>query len=121
MYEFEEYMKLRDDINLILEEARSSKLIGKPLEAAVTLYCDDKSYDKFVSKTEMIKMITIVSDVHIVKGSEGKACEHFEGVSAVVSKATGEKCERCWMYSNDVGSDNEHPTLCPRCAAVVKA
>ncbi len=120
MYEFEEFIKLRDDINLLLEEARSSKLIGKPLEAAVTLYCNDKAYDKLADKVEMIKMITIVSDVTLVKGSEGKACEHFEGVSAIVTKAEGEKCERCWMYSHDVGSDSEHPTLCPRCAAVVK-
>ena len=120
MYEFEELIKLRDDINLILEEARSSKLIGKPLEAAITIYCDDKAYDKFISKVDMIKMITIASDVKIVKGTEGKACEHFEGVSATVTKAEGEKCERCWMYSKDVGSDSEHPTLCPRCSTVVK-
>ena len=121
MYEFGEYIKLRDDINLLLEEARSSKLIGKPLEAAITLYCDDAAYAKLENKTDMIKMITIVSDVKLVKGSEGKACEHFEGVSAVVTKAEGEKCERCWMYSHEVGSDSEHPTLCPRCASVVKA
>ena len=70
MYEFGEYIKLRDDINLLLEEARSSKLIGKPLEAAITLYCDDKAYDKLSEKIDMIKMITIVSDVKIVKGSE---------------------------------------------------
>ena len=37
-----------------------------------------------------------------------------------VAKAVGEKCERCWIYSDELGSDPEHPTLCPRCAAVMK-
>lgn len=37
-----------------------------------------------------------------------------------VTKAAGEKCERCWIYSDELGSDPEHPTLCPRCAAVMK-
>ena len=38
-----------------------------------------------------------------------------------VEKAHGEKCERCWIYSTELGTDAEHPTLCPRCTAVIKA
>ena len=37
-----------------------------------------------------------------------------------VEKAHGEKCERCWIYSETVGSDAEHPTLCARCANEIK-
>ena len=44
-----------------------------------------------------------------------------ESLAVAVSEASGEKCERCWKHSAGVGSDSEHPTLCPRCAAVVKA
>ena len=36
-----------------------------------------------------------------------------------VAKAAGEKCERCWIYSTELGSDPAHPTLCPRCAKVM--
>jgi len=32
-----------------------------------------------------------------------------------VEKAKGEKCERCWMYSETVGQNSEYPTLCERC------
>ncbi|HTY13466.1 MAG TPA: zinc finger domain-containing protein [Candidatus Omnitrophota bacterium] len=38
----------------------------------------------------------------------------------MVKKAAGEKCERCWMYKPTVGQDKSHPTLCERCAGVVK-
>ncbi|MEG1448729.1 MAG: zinc finger domain-containing protein [Oscillospiraceae bacterium] len=37
-----------------------------------------------------------------------------------VSKASGEKCERCWMYSDTVGKDSEDPQICARCASVLK-
>ena len=40
-------------------------------------------------------------------------------VLVVVSPAEGTKCERCWKQSPAVGADAAHPTLCPRCAAVV--
>ena len=44
----------------------------------------------------------------------------LNGVRVVVSQAKGEKCECCWMHSPTVGADADHPTLCARCAAVVR-
>ena len=52
----------------------------------------------------------IVSKVSLTVGGE---------LAVSVSEAEGEKCERCWKHSGGVGSNSEHPTLCPRCAAVV--
>uniref|UniRef100_UPI00262E84CB zinc finger domain-containing protein n=1 Tax=uncultured Desulfovibrio sp. TaxID=167968 RepID=UPI00262E84CB len=43
-----------------------------------------------------------------------------EGLAVSVEKAAGEKCERCWIYSEELGTDPAYPTLCPRCAAVVR-
>jgi isoleucyl-tRNA synthetase len=37
-----------------------------------------------------------------------------------VSKAPGEKCERCWNFSTHVGEDKNYPTVCERCSAVLK-
>ena len=42
------------------------------------------------------------------------------GLAIGVDKAAGEKCERCWIYNTELGTDPEHPTLCPRCAAALK-
>jgi isoleucyl-tRNA synthetase len=40
-------------------------------------------------------------------------------LGAVVSRAPGVKCERCWIYRDDVGVDPKHPTLCGKCADAV--
>ncbi|MBI2539014.1 MAG: hypothetical protein HYW04_04350 [Deltaproteobacteria bacterium] len=39
----------------------------------------------------------------------------------VVFKAEGRKCERCWKYSEDVGKDPNHPTVCARCSRVLRS
>ena len=46
--------------------------------------------------------------------------DRFPGLTVEIREATGEKCERCWMHSPTVGADADHPTLCARCAAVVR-
>lgn len=57
--------------------------------------------------------------------SEDVACTGeylIEGDNRVwigVSRANGLKCERCWNYSLEVGSFNDHPSLCARCHGVV--
>ena len=48
------------------------------------------------------------------------ALEGETGIKVSVSQAEGEKCERCWMFSDTVGKDGNHPTLCARCASVLK-
>ena len=44
----------------------------------------------------------------------------LEGLTIKVSKAEGEKCERCWMFSDTVGKNADHPTICERCAHVIE-
>ncbi|MDE6132349.1 MAG: hypothetical protein K2G04_03095 [Oscillospiraceae bacterium] len=59
----------------------------------------------------------IVSAVEIVSDGSGEfKSDSFEGVTYGVERASGDKCERCWVYSETVGTDSEHPTLCSRCA-----
>lgn len=105
---------IREAANKVLEEKRNEKLIGKSLEANIIIHCDSKVFDTYAALACELKDILIVSGVSAVK--DDSATEPaFE-----VVKAEGEKCERCWTYSKTVGSDSEHPTLCARCAAVVK-
>ena len=111
---------LRDDVQKALELSRKEKVIGKSLEASVTLYCGGELYD-FVKSVEVeLKTVFIVSHVDVIKGGEGAIQGEVEGFSVTVGKAGGEKCERCWVYSDTVGADPEHPTLCARCAAIVR-
>ena len=53
-------------------------------------------------------------------GHEAVQDAEVPGLAIGVDKAEGEKCERCWIYNTELGTDPEHPTLCPRCAAALK-
>ena len=100
-------------VNKVLEEKRNEKVIGKSLEANIVIHCGDDMFEKYSSLSDHLAEILIVSGVSVVKDRDGET--EFE-----VVKATGDKCERCWAYSETVGKDSEHPTLCSRCASVVK-
>ncbi|WP_077534263.1 isoleucine--tRNA ligase [Massiliimalia massiliensis] len=107
------------DVQKALEEKRAEKLVGKPLDAKVSLYCDGELYDFLSTVPEELKMVFICSQVEVLKG-DGEFKGETEGLSVTVSKAEGEKCERCWKFDDSVGSVTGHPTLCARCAGVLE-
>ena len=111
---------IRDDVNKALEIARTDKAIGKSLEAKVVLHCDEETCAFAKSVEGELPAAFIVSAVEIVSGGEGSFHGDVAGLSVDVLQAEGQKCERCWMYSETVGQNPEHPTLCSRCAAVLK-
>ncbi len=118
-----EFMNLRDDVLKALEEARNQKVIGKSLTAKVTLYVNEKSKALLDSIEENMKQLFIISGFEVA-GTYEEAPENavkLETAAIVITKAEGETCERCWIVTPEVGQDPEHPTLCPRCAEVVKA
>lgn len=104
---------VRDEALKALEEARNEKLIGNALDAKVELYASGKMYEFLKENEGELPTLFIVSQVKVIKADSGE-------LTVKVAKADGEKCERCWNYSKERGRDNEHPTLCPRCAETVK-
>lgn len=116
------FMKLRNDVLKALEEARNAKVIGKSLTAKVTLYVNETTKQLLDSIEENLTQLFIVSGFEVA-GSYEHAPENalkLDSAAIVVTKAEGETCERCWVVTPDVGQDAEYPTLCPRCAHVVK-
>ena len=111
--------EIRTDVQKALELARNEKVIGKPLEAKVTLYADGELADFLNSELKSLPEIFITSAVEIADG-EGEFKGDVKGLSITVNKADGEKCERCWKFSDTVGQDSEHPTLCAHCAETMK-
>ena len=112
MERWEKIDELRDVVNKALEEARAQKLIGKSLEAKVTLKCGRDCYDFTKSVEGELVAAFIVSAVEVEKSE-------FDGVEVKVEVAPGQKCERCWTHNDTVGKCAEHPTLCARCAEIV--
>ncbi|MGM0827107.1 MAG: isoleucine--tRNA ligase [Bacillota bacterium] len=116
------FLELRDDVLKGLEKARNQKMIGKSLTAKVTLYVNDETKALLGSIKEDLKQLFIVSAFEI-GGVVNAAPEHALSLgenNIVVEKAEGETCDRCWVVTTTVGEDKDHPTLCTRCASVVK-
>ena len=119
---WEKLIALRDDVNVALESARAQKVIGKPLEACVTLYCqDEEQAARLALQAELLRTLFIVSQVDIKTGEGGESCRQNPGIGVATARMEGEKCQRCWNYDDSVGENSEHPTLCARCAQVVGA
>ncbi|MDF2566625.1 MAG: Isoleucyl-tRNA synthetase [Oscillospiraceae bacterium] len=111
---------IREDVKKALEIKRTNKEIKASLEAKVILYCDGELFDFVSENKHELATVLIVSQVEVTKSQEGEFTGDFEGLSVSVMAADGEKCERCWIFSETVGMDSEHPTLCDRCASVMK-
>ncbi len=119
---WEESLHLRNDVNKALELARADKIIGKPLEAKVTIHVGDgaKAAMERVGK-QHFEALFIVSETEIREGAgDGWAGVEFPGVNIEVAPSAAPKCPRCWTHSPTVGQDAEYPELCARCARALK-
>ena len=117
MARWDTVIKLRQDVNGVLEKARADKRIGKALEAHVTLETADQAV-KAACEGLNLAEIFIVSDCAWAApeaGAEVACGENFPGLTVGVTEAKGTKCPRCWMHSLNANAEG----LCPRCAAVI--
>ncbi len=109
---WERLLEIRQEVSKVLEEARKNKEIGHSLDAQVTLTVNEKTYDFLKDYEVELDDIFIVSRV-VLEKSDGAP------LAVTVTPAPGVKCERCWHYKTDVGTDGEFPTVCGRCAEVL--
>ena len=111
-------MALRDDVNKALELARAEKVVGKPLDAKVTVSVADEAKAAWETvKDADLAALCIVSEFCVSdEPVEGWAGTELPGVTVKVEASQLPKCPRCWTHSAGIGSDAEHPELCPRCA-----
>jgi isoleucyl-tRNA synthetase len=118
---WERIIRVRADVSKALELARTAKTIGHPLDAAVTITAPEDLLGFLRGYQWELQSIFIVSRVELVESLEGECwnSEALPGLKVRVSAAPGEKCERCWCYSEELGTDADHPTICPKCTAAV--
>ncbi len=115
-------IEIRDEVLKALEEARNAKVIGKSLEAKISVYAESEAVQLLNDANIDFAQLCIVSQFAIA-GSKENAPDNalvLGQTALVVEKADGEKCERCWTISETVGTNEAHATLCTRCAEVVE-
>ena len=117
-----EFMGVRSHVLKSLEEARNAKMIGKSLEAQVDLYVNKHNKELLESLDADVQLLLGVSklNLHSLDEAAADADQYNDGIAVKVSVAPGETCQRCRMVKEDVGSDPAYPTLCARCAKVVR-
>ena len=120
---WQKILNIRSEVTKALEEARTKKLIGHPLDAAITLALPDQEYkDVFASLNEDLRDLFIVSNVSLSENVDSSAYQgqEIEGLKIFVDSAPGEKCARCWRYDTNIGENTDHPTACLRCATALE-
>jgi isoleucyl-tRNA synthetase len=123
---------LRDEVNKVMEQARTAKAIGSSLDAKVLLQVHNAelknqlaSYNSSATlgekNTDELRYFFLASQVELVDSVGDVEYQSTSDIATIaVVKADGEKCERCWNYSLSVGSFADDPTICDRCNAALK-
>jgi isoleucyl-tRNA synthetase len=122
---WEKMIEVRKAVLKVLEDMRQAKEIGNGLEARVMLYADEPELARFLEEFKRdLASIFIVSEVELAK--EKKSDDNYkksDTITALFVKAAparGTKCERCWCFSETVGKDSTHPTICVKCIDAVQ-
>lgn len=105
-------LDVREQVAKVLEDARQGGAITQPLEAHIRLRASGQMLDLLRRYEGELGAILIVSRVSV---EESPSAELEVGAEP----AGGLKCERCWLIRENVGTRQEHPTLCVRCAEAV--
>lgn len=113
---------VRGDVTRAIEPLRQSKTLGHSLDACVTLHATDETYERLTSVIRDLRDVFIVSQVEVTSSPAlaDAARGEVPDLAVTVSKARGEKCLRCWIYDENLGTNPDHPQVCPRCTAVLQ-
>ena len=106
-------LEIREQVQKELEKAREARLIGNSLEARLNFQAPEDDFDLLEEFRSDLPALFIVSEVEV------RPAESRE-LAVQVSRAGGQKCERCWNYSVSVGGDQDYPAVCERCARVLR-
>lgn len=109
MAEWQEIRNVRDVANKRIEEQRAQSLLGSSLQAELDIEASGTVYKALNRLGDDLKFVFITSRVSVHE-KDGETT-----VNATASAHT--KCDRCWHYRADVGSDAAHPTICGRCVS----
>ncbi|MBM3359215.1 MAG: isoleucine--tRNA ligase [Betaproteobacteria bacterium] len=115
---WEKLRELRSDVLKRLEELRIAGRIGSSLAGEVELYANGEAREWLRSFADDLRFVFITSRARVMDGTDPEAVPTvLPEVRLRVRPSPHAKCERCWHYREEVGSDREHPKLCGRCVA----
>ena len=113
--DFTKILKAREVVTRAIEPLRAEKQVGSSLEVAVYVKADDDNVLK--ANEEELCNIFITSQAYVCSEKPENVLNEYteEGYTVWVTKAEGEKCERCWKYRK-LNSDG----ICSECEEAIK-
>ena len=117
--DFERILKTREVVTRAIEPLRAEKKVGSSLEVAVYV----KSPDEAILKANLADLadIFITSQAYVSADAPAEVLNEYteDGITVWVTKAEGEKCERCWKYRK-LGEHSGFETICSDCYDAVQ-
>ncbi|HEN0625598.1 isoleucine--tRNA ligase [Streptococcus agalactiae] len=119
--EWSAFMTLRTQAQKALEEARNAKVIGKSLEAHLTIYASQEVKTLLTALNSDIALLMIVSQLTIADEADKPADSvSFEGVAFTVEHAEGEVCERSRRIDPTTRMRSYGVAVCDASAAIIE-
>ncbi|WP_035064312.1 isoleucine--tRNA ligase [Nitratidesulfovibrio termitidis] len=121
---WEAVLAVRSEVTKAIEPLRKAGTVGHSLDTHVTLYADHKLATLLRAAGTDLRAVFIVSKLNIAPLEDAPhdafASEEVKGLRIGVAKAPGAKCERCWIYHEELGADPDFPGACARCTTVLR-
>ncbi|HGN4416355.1 TPA: isoleucine--tRNA ligase [Streptococcus pyogenes] len=115
------FMTLRTQAQKALEEARNAKIIGKSLEAHLTIYASEEVKTLLTALDSDIALLLIVSQLTIADLANAPAdAVAFEGVAFIVEHAIGEVCERSRRIDPTTRMRSYNAFVCDHSAKIIE-
>ena len=112
---WDKIIAVRNDVNKALEPARNEKLIGKSLDAEVTVYADGEMYDFLKAMEAELAEIFITSKAAVETADKADGATEGDACKVKVVASEHEKCGRCWVRSETVGTIEGFDGICADC------
>lgn len=111
-------IRVRNEVNKLLETARNAGEIGSALDTKITLYAESEHYEQLSNLKQELRFVLITSDAKVLPLSETDSAAQataIDGLQVKIEVCEYAKCVRCWQRRSDVGSQADHPDICKRC------
>ena len=116
--DFAKILKTREVVTRAIEPLRADKKVGSSLEVAVYVKSTDAEVLK--ANSQDLADIFITSQAYVTETIPSDVLNEYseDDITVWVTKAEGEKCERCWKYRK-LGEVEGHETICADCAEAI--
>ena len=117
-------LQIRSEVTRAIEPQRKQGIVGHSLDCRVTLYAEGELFKELSRVLPFLRELFIVSDVALDSldsvPENGFRSQEVTGLAIGISFAAGDKCARCWNYSERLGQNPDHPEACPRCTDILE-